>query len=108
MKLVRKKEFPTFKEGREEVLMGIPTNTMTYIEMSNCNSYEETFMKLNLHDISVKVEKTQTGIFIFRIEIINLNYMNLQKYFNIRNWDIPLDECIGISYKDRDDILRGL
>jgi hypothetical protein len=107
MKLIRKKEFETFKEGREEVLMGIPINTMAYIELSNCNSYEETFMKLNLHDISVKVEKTRNNAFIYSVEFISFNSMSLQQYFNIRNWDIPIDECVGISYKDRDDILRG-
>jgi hypothetical protein len=107
MKLIRKKEFTTFKEGKDEVLMGIPMDTLAYIELSNCNVYEETFMKLRLHDLSVKVEKTHTDSFIFRVEIISFNFLNLQTYFNIRNWDIPLEECVGISYKDKDDILRG-
>lgn len=106
MKLVRHKVFKTFIEGKNEVLSILPLSTIAYFELSNCNNYEETFSKLRLNDVSIKVDQIPEG-YQYKITFITDNYMYIQRLLSDRDWTVDEDECVNISSRDINMILYG-
>lgn len=106
MKIVRRKKFSSFAEGKNETLNIMPMTEICYFELAACNRYEEVYSKLNINDISIRVNVDHEG-FVFDI-VFNIDKLNhIQNVLSIHQWELVEDECIGLSSRDVYGILNA-
>lgn len=107
MRIVRRKDFETFIEGKNEILNVLPIDLIVYYQLASCSNFEDTYSKLKINDITVKVARNNTNGFTFDIifDINNLNY--IQMLLNNRHWELVEEESIGLSQLDIVNIINN-
>jgi hypothetical protein len=106
MKIVRRKKFSSFIEGKNEVLNIIPLQEMCYFELANCNNYEDTFNKLKIHDIYLLISRDKDE-FIFTIVFMKRELNHLQTLLGNREWEVVEDECRGLTQYEMISLLNN-
>lgn len=107
MRLIRTKKFPSFIDGKHEILNMLPMSEICYFELAQCDVFEDTYPKLNIHDIYITVERLSDG-FLFKV-IFDIDAMRyIQQLFTINDWDIDENNCVGLSTQDFIRILNNM
>lgn len=109
MKIVRRKDFEIFAEGRDELLSFIlPNYTPLYEQLTKTKSYEDTFSILQRNNIYLDISRNSKNGFTFSLifEVNSNGY--IQTLLNQRRWELVEDECVGLSEYDKVKILNNL